>query len=150
MRLSRLCTEERGSASLEFVTAGLLLLVPLVYLMLAMSSIQAGALAVEGAARQAARVYVQSDSASRAKARAKLAVEFALADHGIDPASATITISCHPHPNKCLTRKNFVTVSIDISVPLPLAPSAVPGDFAAAVPLHSTATQRVSRFWGSG
>ncbi|HSP76545.1 MAG TPA: hypothetical protein VLO31_10065, partial [Cryobacterium sp.] len=49
---------ERGSASLEFITAGLILLVPLVYLVLAMAALQGGALAVEGAARQAARVYV--------------------------------------------------------------------------------------------
>ena len=53
-------SSEAGSASLEFLTVGVILLVPLVYLVLAMSAIQAGALAVEGAARQAARVAVQA------------------------------------------------------------------------------------------
>ena len=56
-RLSRLA-QEHGSASLEFLTVGIILLVPLVYLVLALAAIQAGALGVEGAARQAARVAV--------------------------------------------------------------------------------------------
>ena len=38
----------------------MLLLVPIVYLVLALASVQGGALAVEGAARQAARIAVQS------------------------------------------------------------------------------------------
>ncbi|RII97030.1 hypothetical protein DZF97_17400, partial [Clavibacter nebraskensis] len=53
--------DDRGSAVLEFITAGVLLLVPLVYLVLAMSAIQGAALGTEGAARQAARVYVRAD-----------------------------------------------------------------------------------------
>ncbi|MDQ1574531.1 MAG: hypothetical protein QOH44_2090, partial [Actinomycetota bacterium] len=40
--------DDGGSAALEFITAGLLLLVPLVYLILAMAAIQGGALSVEG------------------------------------------------------------------------------------------------------
>src|ERR687898_866630 len=51
-------SSDRGSASLEFLTVGIILLVPLVYLVLALAAIQAGALGVEGAARQAARVAV--------------------------------------------------------------------------------------------
>ena len=55
-----------GSASLEFLTAGFILLLPIVYLILTVSSIQAGSLAVEGAARQAARVFVQADDTTEA------------------------------------------------------------------------------------
>ena len=47
--------DETGTAALEFITVGLILLVPLVYLVLALASLQAGTFAVEGAARQAAR-----------------------------------------------------------------------------------------------
>ncbi|MCA1943576.1 MAG: pilus assembly protein, partial [Yonghaparkia sp.] len=53
---------DRGSASLEFLVAGLLMLVPLVYLILTLGTIQSAALATEGAARQAARVFVQAPS----------------------------------------------------------------------------------------
>jgi hypothetical protein len=147
---SRRWTDDAGSASLEFVTAGLVLLVPLVYLVLTMSAIQAGALAVEGAARQAARVFVQSDSVGAAQAAALRAVDFALADHGIPPGSAEVAVSCTPRPSACLTRQGFVTVAITLTVPLPLAPPVLGDGFPLAVPLQGSATQQVSRFWGSG
>jgi len=132
------------------VTAGLILLLPLVYLVLAVASIQAGALATESAARQAVRVFVQSPTVTDAQAAAARAVQFALADHGIDPESATITVTCSPDPDSCLTRRGYVTVSIDLAVPLPLAPPVLQGTFPLQVPLRSQATQQVSRFWGAG
>jgi len=142
----RLCAEDGGSASLEFLTAGMVLLVPLVYLVLAVSAIQAGAFAVEGAARQAARVFVQAPDIGSAQASAQRALEFALADHGVT-TQASIAVSCRPQP--CLTRQGFVTVTVDLLVPLPLVPPVLVGDFPLAVPLHATATEQVSRFWGS-
>ena len=142
-------TGEEGSASLEFITAGLILLLPLVYLILTMSAIQGGALAVEGASRQAARVFVQSATVGEAKASASRAVEFALADYGIDADQATITVTCRPNPRDCLTRRGFVTVVVGASVPLPLVPTALTIDSPLTVPPSSTATQQVSRFWGA-
>lgn len=154
MRPSRCSTEGRsddeGSASLEFITAGLILLVPLVYLVLAMAAIQAGALAAEGAARQAARVFVQAESVGGAHAGAGRAVEFALADHGLEEVGASVAISCRPNPGVCLTRQGFVTVTVALRVPLPLVPPVIVGDLPLSVPLEATATQQVSRFWGSG
>lgn len=150
MRRSKPWADDTGSASLEFVTAGMILLVPLVYLVLTMSAIQAGAFAAEGGARQAARVFVQSSSLAPAQSGARRAVEFALADYGIDPDTVSIRVDCSPKPQTCLTRQGFVTVSIDLSVPLPLLPPILTGDFPLAVPLHATATQQVSRFWGFG
>jgi hypothetical protein len=147
---SALWADDSGSASLEFITAGLVLLVPLVYLVLAMSSIQAGSLAIEGAARQASRVFVQSGDVATAQSSAITAVEFALADHGIDPDSASIVVTCTPLPSDCLTRRGFVTVTVGLSVPLPLVPPVLVGDFPMAVPLTATSTQQVSRFWSGG
>ncbi|GGK88800.1 hypothetical protein GCM10007382_05880 [Salinibacterium xinjiangense] len=144
------CTDDRGSASLEFITAGLVLLVPLVYLVLAMSSIQAGSLAVEGAARQASRVFVQSDDVGSAHASAITAVEFALADHGVDPDTASIVITCAPVPSNCLTRRGFVTVTVGLSARLPLVPPVLMGELPIAVPLSASSTQQVSRFWSGG
>ncbi|MGL4340608.1 MAG: TadE family protein [Rhodoglobus sp.] len=139
-------SDDRGSASLEFITVGMILLIPLVYLVVAVSSIQAGALAVEGAARQAARVFVQSDDPVRAQSRAATAVDFALADHGIEPDAATTTVTCTPRPADCLNRQGFVTVTVSVSVPLPLVPPVLVGDFPLVVPVTGTATQHVSRF----
>src|SRR3978361_1891210 len=108
MPRSRPCSDD-GSAALEFITAGFLPLIPLVYLVLAMAAIQGGALSVEGASRQAARVFVQAADAGTAKARAQTAVDFALRDFGLGAAASTVTITCRPNPSKCLTRRGFVT-----------------------------------------
>ena len=146
----RVSTDERGSASLEFITTGLILLVPLVYLMLAMSSIQGGALAVEAASRQAARVYVDSSSSEEGAERVELAVAFALADYGIAADDVSIVISCEPVPERCLSRRGFVTVAVQGRVALPLVPSVLDLDTPLSVPLRAEATQQVSRFWGAG
>ena len=142
-------SNERGSASLEFITAGMLLLVPMVYLVLTMSALQAGALAVEGAARQAARVYVEAPSEAEAIARAERAVEFAFADHGLELADAAVSVTCHPRPDECLARRGIVTVVVGTRVPLPLVPPVLSVDAGAAVPLQASATQQVSRFAGA-
>lgn len=139
-----------GSASVEFVSAGVLLLVPLVYLVLAMASVQGGALAVEGAARQAARVYVQAPSETDARSRAESAVRFALADYGLDAEEATVRIRCSPDPGRCLTRRGIVTVSVGVRVPLPLVPSGLSASTGTGVPLQAASTQQVSRFWSAG
>ncbi|CAN5232887.1 hypothetical protein BH11ACT4_BH11ACT4_12010 [soil metagenome] len=150
MRRSKRWAADDGSASLEFVTVGMILLLPLVYLILVVAAVQAGALATESAARQAARVFVQSTDSAAAQAAASTAIGFALADHGIDPAAATVAVTCSPRPGACLTRRGFVTVTVDIAVPLPLAPAVLTGGFPLSIPLHATATQQVSRFWGAG
>lgn len=147
--LPRIAAVERGSASLEFITAGVLMLVPLVYLVLTLSALQAGSFAVEGAARQAARVFVEADDVAAAAARSQRAIEFALAEHGLDGASATVQISCSPHPDACLTRQGIVTVTVGATVALPLVPPGLVIESPLAVPLQATASQQVSRFAGS-
>lgn len=148
MRRAKPSTDE-GSASLEFITAGLLLLLPLVYLVLTMAQLQAGAFAVEGAARQAARVYVQSASAAEADAAAARAIEVALADFGLSPDGVVVSVSCAPEPARCLTRRGFVTIHVSTSVPLPLVPPILDLDVPLSVAVNATATQQVSRFWGA-
>lgn len=149
MPRSKLWTDEHGTASLEFITVGVILLVPLVYLILTLSAIQAGALAAEGAARHAARVYVQAESEPDAAAGAERAVLFALADHGIDREQATVAVGCEPRPSACLSRRGYVTVTVHLTVPLPLMPPIL-GAAPLSVPVESQATQQVSRFWSSG
>lgn len=143
-------SNEEGSASLEFLTVGLILLVPLVYLVLAMASIQGAALAAEGAARQAARVFVQAPSEQDARLGAARAVEFALADHGLEPEVASIAVTCAPRAGSCLEPGGLVTVAVLVSVPLPLLPPALGDGLPLTVSLDGRATQQVSRFWGSG
>ncbi|MBX3103358.1 MAG: hypothetical protein KF867_00115 [Cryobacterium sp.] len=150
MLRSRRLINDDGNASLEFVTIGLILLVPFVYLILAIASIQASAFGVEGAARQASRVFVQAPSEALAASRAERAIQFALADAGLKDAKPRVEVSCSPNPNNCLNRLGTVTVDIFLVAPLPLAPSVLNADLPLGVPLHATATEQVSKFWGAG
>jgi Flp pilus assembly protein TadG len=141
--------DEAGSASLEFITVGMLLLVPTVYLVLALSALENASFGVEGAARQATRVFVQSASDGDADAAAQTAIQVTLADYGLDAATAHVEVSCRPNPSRCLTRRGFVTVSISTMVPLPLVPAVLQLHLPAGIPVQSLATEQVSRWWGS-
>ena len=141
--------DDRGSASLEFLTAGMLLLVPLVYLVLALGAIQSAALAAEGAARQAARVFVQAESTPAGSAAAERALALALADHGVQASDVALSIRCSPVPTQCHTRRGWVTVEVSVRVPLPLLPPVVEFGGPLSVPIDASATQQVSRFWGA-
>lgn len=141
--------KDDGSSSLEFITAGLILLLPLVYLVLTMSALQAGSFAVEGAARQGVRVFVQSHDIDDATVRAQRAVEFALADYGLSGANATIVVECSPRPRDCLTRLGQVTMVVSTRVTMPLAPPALTVHVPLGVTLAGTSTQQVSRFAGT-
>jgi hypothetical protein len=150
----RRCTEalratvaERGSASLEFLTVGFILLVPLVYLVLALAAIQAGALGVEGAARQAARVAVTATAEAESDAAVARAVQVALADYGIDAAAASVTVHCDRAD--CSEAGARLTVSVAAHVKLPLVPDFLALSAVGSVPVEATATQTVSRFAGA-
>lgn len=142
--------DERGSASLEFITVGLILLVPLVYLVLTMSAIQSAAFAVEGAARQSVRVFVQAGSEGEAAARAERAIRFALGDAGLESLTPRVAVSCSPKPTECLTRRGTVTISVAVTVPLPLIPPFLTLSVPLGLPMQATSTEQVSRFWGAG
>ena len=145
--LRRLLAETAGSASIEFLGVGLLLLVPLVYLVLTLAALQSGALAAEGAARQAARSFVLAATEDEAAARAGRAVQFTLTDYGVDPAAAEVRIECSPDPTTCLSRRALVTVTVGIRVPLPLAPPVMDVETPLSVGMSGVSTQQVSRFW---
>jgi hypothetical protein len=120
-----------------------------VYLVVALCALEKASFGVEGAARQATRVFVQSGSEGEAEAAAETAIGVTLADYGIDPAHAQVQLSCRPNPADCLTRRGFVTVSIRTTVPLPLVPPVLTLSLPAGIPVQSVATEQVSRFWGS-
>lgn len=146
--ITRQMRADTGTASLEFITVGMILLVPLVYLVLALSAVQGGALAVEGAARQAARAYVLAPNETEGRERVARAVEVGLADYGLENTAVAATVDCE-NPARCLTPQSAVTVTVRIVVPLPLIPDLFSFG-AAAIPVEATATQIVSRFWRAG
>lgn len=149
MRRSSFRTEQ-GSASLEFLTVGLILMVPLVYLVLAVSALQAGALAAEGAARQAARAFVQAPDEGAGQSAAGRALAVTLADYGLAAEEGVLEFDCSDGQPGCLVRGEIVTVSVRVQVTLPFVPDVLGLAGRASVPLAASATQRVSKFWGAG
>ncbi len=150
MRRARRWSDDGGSASLEFLGVGVLLLVPLVYLILTISAVQAASLAVEGAARHGSRVFVQAPNLDAADAALDRAVRVTLADYGIDAGTAEVRISCSPNPADCLQRRGFVTVEVSTVVPLPLAPPILDLEVPVGVTIDASATEQVSRFRADG
>ncbi|RWZ49720.1 hypothetical protein ELQ90_13350 [Labedella phragmitis] len=144
---SRRSRTEDGSASLEFIVAGLVLLVPIVYLVVVLFQIQSAVLAAEGGARQAARLFVDAADVDSATDHASVAVEFALADQGIDPAAADVSITCDDGgPDECLDPGDLVTVVVRLDVSLPLAPHVLGLDELVTVPIEASAVNAVSEF----
>lgn len=140
-------TSDEGSASLEFIVAGLVLLVPIVYLVVVLFQIQAAVLAAEGGARQAARLFVEAPDVETATERASTAVEFALADQGIDDSGVEVTITRDDGgPEECLDPGDLVTVIVRLDVALPLAPPVLGLDERTAVPIEASAVNAVSEF----
>ena len=147
---SRRPEAERGSAALEFLTMGVLLLVPLVYLVLTLSALQGASFAAEGAARQAARMVVLADTDGAARASADAAVREGLADWNIHPAAAAVTVTCAPIATDCVTPRGTVTVSVSLAVALPFLPPALDVHAPGTIHISGTAVQHVSKFVGTG
>ena len=133
-------TEDDGTASLEFITVGMLLSVPLVYLIVALAQIQAGALAAEGAARNAARTIAMHGESGFESA--EMTTLLALTDAGFDDTDAELTVDCGELD--CEQLGGTVTVTIAFVVPLPLVPPVLDLDTALGIPVEATATQPVS------
>ncbi|WP_253904339.1 hypothetical protein [Arthrobacter sp. Br18] len=133
---------EGGSAVVEFTFLGLLLLVPVVYLVLTVGALQGGSFAVVGAADQAAKVYANAASQEAADQQARQAVLLALSDFGFSGEQVRIDIACE---GTCLAPASSVTVVVELEVPLPLIPT-MPGINTSAATLTSTSTQIVERY----
>ena len=75
--------EDGGSAIIEFIFVAVIVMVPLVYLVVAVAAVQRSELAVTQAAREAGRAYATSDTPAEAIGRAQVAVRIALQDQGL-------------------------------------------------------------------
>ena len=90
MTARRRPSRDSGAASIEFVFLGVLVLVPLLYLVIAAFEVQRNAFAVTQAAREAGRAFATADDIAAADARARYAMELALRDQGLEPAGTEL------------------------------------------------------------
>lgn len=110
-RWSRLRADgDRGSAIIEFIGVGILVMVPLIYLLVAVAAVQRDQAAVANAARNAGRAFVDADDVPTGMRRAQVAARLAFADAGL-----------HDDP-----RLRFVLPGAGCASPA-IAPSLTPG-----------------------
>lgn len=137
--------EERGSALVELVWLGILLLVPLLWIVLSVTEVQKGAFGVTAAARAAGRAYVLAPTDAAGERAAEQVARRALADQGLDDAPLRVEVTCTPYPRSCHNGTSVITVRISSSVELPLLPDALGGG-APRFALDATHTVPVGRY----
>ncbi|WP_300389283.1 hypothetical protein [uncultured Nocardioides sp.] len=112
---------EQGSALVEVVWLGVLLLLPMLWIVLSVFEVQRGAFGVEAAARSAARAYVLAGDDATGRQRAEAAARQALADQGLEEAPLEVRVDCTV-PADCHSGTSVVTVVIGTRVDLPFLP----------------------------
>jgi Flp pilus assembly protein TadG len=124
--------DESGTAVVEFVFLAVLMLVPLVYLIAAVASVQRSTLAVTQAARDAGRAFATSSTPADARRRVAASVRLALADQGL-PDDVTLRFVrsgalCTAAPvTPRLTPGTEFAVCVTRRVQLPGVPSVLTG-----------------------
>ena len=135
---------DAGNALVEFTYLGVLLMVPLVYVLLTVFQVQRAAFAVTEAARQAGRAYATADTIPVGLARAETAATLALQDQGLDaegPPEVTSTDGVSPDAQ--------VTTTVLYRVTLPLFGGLFSGTVPPNIPVRATHVEHVDRFKSS-
>ena len=127
---------EAGSALVELTWLGLLLMIPLVYVMISLITVQRSAFGATEAARAAGRAFILAPDVETARVRAFAAARIAMDDQGVTLSPTEVRISCRPTPASCLQPGSSVQVSLDLQVALPLMP-AVFGESAASIAIRA-------------
>ncbi|WP_345803015.1 TadE family protein [Microbacterium sp. AZCO] len=139
---------ERGSAALEFILVGMLLLVPLVYLVVTLGLIQGQALGADAGARHIARAISTATDESDARDRIHDVLASVVDEYGMDAATVDLDLRCHPTGAVCPEPGATLVVTLRTRIPLPLVPPVFGLDGLASIPVEATSAQKVSRFWG--
>ncbi|WP_300343965.1 hypothetical protein [Nesterenkonia sp.] len=112
--------DESGSALVEFIGLGTLLLIPAVWFLLAVAQVQAASYAAVGAADQATKMYVAAGVPEPERAaRSEAAVAAALDDFGLSTEQSQLHRDCSPN---CTSEGAVISHTVEIHVPVPLLP----------------------------
>lgn len=139
--------DDAGSAALEFIFVGLILLVPIVYLIVALGMIQGQSLGAESGARHIARAVATAGGADAADARASAILATVVSEYGLDPERVDVEVTCRDAADSCPAAGATVAVTLRTEVSLPLVPPVLGLDRLARIPIEASAAQKVSRFW---
>lgn len=143
IRVARRRPCDEGRAIVEFVFLGVLVLVPLVYLVLVVARVQAAAYAVTTASREAGRAYTTSATDAQAPGRAYAAAGLAFEEFGF-AEGGRVELACDGTP--CLRADGRVTVTASVEVTLPLVPALLASAVPVVIPVSATHVAPVDRF----
>lgn len=145
MRRVRRVRDERGSALVELVWLGVLLLVPLVWIVISVFEVQSGAFAANTAARSAGRAYALAPTDGAGAEAARAAARQALDDQGLEGVPVTVKVTCTPFPKQCHSGTSIITVRVSTAVNLPLLPDIL-GSGKPRFALDATHTLPIGRY----
>jgi hypothetical protein len=117
---------ESGSAIVEVVWLGILLLLPMVWIVLSVFEVQRGAFGVTAAARAAGRAYALAPDDATGAQQAKAAAAVAMADQGLDDIPWRLRVTCGELAD-CHAGGALITVRIETHVALPFVPDLLGG-----------------------
>lgn len=140
---------DEGSAALEFITVGLILLIPLVYLVAVLGVIQEQTLGAEAAARHTARAIATAPDLAAATARGDAVLAGIVDEYGLDAGAVDVSLACTPTSAECPSAGATLIVSVSTRVAMPLVPPVFGLDRAATIEIRADAVQKVSRQWGA-
>ena len=138
-------TGECGSAVIEFIIIGILILVPLAYIGMCVMRVQAATVASSLAVREAGRAFVSADTVAEAQSRAVAAARIALGDQGFDLPVRSLRVRC-PAAG-CLQPESSVQVELNWSVGLPWLPEFL-GKDRTEIPISARRTMPVDTYRG--
>jgi hypothetical protein len=127
----------------------MVLLVPLVYLVVALGLIQEQALGAEAGARHIARTVSAASGVEEARERADRVLQAVVDEYGMDAASVDLSLSCLPAGATCPDTGATLLVTLRTRASLPLIPPILGLDDIASIPVEASSAQKVSRFWGA-
>lgn len=119
---------------------GLLLIIPLVYVVITLVTVQESAFGATEAARSAGRAYVLVPDVGTARDRAYAAARLAMADQGVELDPEDLSLVCRPTPASCLQPGSTIEVSVELDVTLPLLPTLF-GETPASVAVNASHTE---------
>lgn len=134
-------SSERGSASLEFIVAAVVLIVPVALFSAVMTQVFAVATAAQNVARNGVHAFALAASDARGRSVVHSTAALTFADFGIEGVVPRVTVDCDRSP--CHQPGVLVTVTVSADVPV----VGLPLLGISTIPVVGVGTERISRLW---
>lgn len=108
--------DDRGNALIEFVVLSVAVLIPTLYFVLTLGSVQSAVFAADIIARDAARIHATQSDHRLGHAQEQAHTAFVLEDFGL-PGGDVVELRCSADP--CSTPGGLVVAEVRIPVPVP-------------------------------